>query len=314
MTELTKKTNAGLLARFGRNILDNPSLYLLTLLPLAYLIIFKYVPLYGVQIAFRDYNPARSMANSPWVGLRHFSRFFSYYRFWEIMKNTIVINFYGLLVFPLPIVFAMLLNYSPIKSFKKTLQMVSYAPHFISTVLMVGMILQFFDRRLGVINLLIQLLGFSPVSFLSNPKYFIHIYVWTGVWQGIGYSSIIYIAALSGVSPELHEAAIVDGASIMRRIIHIDIPSITPTISLLLILNLGSIMNLGYEKILLMQNNLNITVSEVISTYVYKQGIASAVPQYSYATAINLFVSLINIIFLLTANKIVAKLTDTGLW
>lgn len=311
---MTKKESAGLLARFGRNIVENPALYLLVILPLAYLIIFKYVPLYGVQIAFRDYSPARTILDSPWVGLKHIRRFFTHYRFWEIMINTLVINFYGLLVFPLPIVFALLLNYFPVKSFKKTLQMVSYAPHFISTVLMVGMILQFFDRCLGVVNLIIQLFGFSPVSFLSNPKYFVHLYVWTGVWQGIGYSSIIYIAALSGVSPELHEAAIVDGASIMRRIIHIDIPSITPTISLLLILNLGSIMNLGYEKILLMQNNLNITVSEVISTYVYKQGIASAVPQYSYATAINLFVSLINVIFLLTANKVVARLTDTGLW
>ena len=292
----------------------NWRLYLLVLIPLAYLIVFKYLPMYGVQIAFRDYTPARTFSTSPFVGLKHFNRFFTAPAFWSIIRNTISISLYSFLMFPLPIVLALMLNYMPSQKFKKTVQMVSYAPHFISTVVMVGMILQFLDSRNGLINLILSVFGADPINFMALPGWFDHIYVWSGVWQGIGYSSIIYIAALSGVSPELHEAAIVDGASILKRMWHIDIPGILPTITILLIMQSGKILSVGYEKIYLMQNNLNTSVSEVISTYVYKQGINSNVPQYSYATAIGLFISVINVCILVTVNFITKKLSGSSLW
>ena len=192
--------------------------------------------------------------------------------------------------------------------------MVSYIPHFISTVVMVGIIMQFLDKQTGVINQFIQLFGKDSIAFMSKPGYFAPIYVWSGVWQGVGYSSIIYISTLSGVSPELHEAAIMDGAGILKRIWHVDLPGILPTVSILFVMSCGSIFNVGYEKIYLMQNNLNLKVSEVISTYVYKQGIASSMPQYSYGAAIDLFVSLLNIVMLVIVNKISKALTNSSLW
>lgn len=304
----------GLWQGICRELRTNWGLYLLVSIPVAYLIIFKYMPMYGVQIAFRDYTPVRSITGSPWVGLKHFQRFFTNPRSWAIIRNTLSISLYSLLTFPLPIVLALLLNYMPSQRFKKTVQMVSYAPHFISTVVMAGMILQFLDTRSGLVNLLISALGGEAVSFMSQPRYFYHIYVWSGIWQGIGYNSIIYIAALAGVSPELHEAAIVDGANILKRMWHIDLPSLLPTVSILLIMQCGSVLSVGYEKIYLLQNNLNNPVSEVISTYVYKQGIAASMPQYSYATAIGLFVSAINIILLFIVNKVTGKLSGSSLW
>lgn len=308
------KARRGFLEKVRREFRTNWGLYLLVAIPVAYLIIFKYIPMYGVQIAFRDYTPVRSMTGSAWVGMKHFQRFFSNPSFWPIIRNTLSISLYSLLTFPLPIILALLLNYMPSQRFKKVVQMVSYAPHFISTVVMVGIILQFLDTRSGVLNLIISALGGEPISFMSQPKYFYHVYVWSGVWQGIGYSSIIYIAALAGVSPELHEAAIVDGASILKRMWHIDLPCLLPTVSILLIMQCGSVLSVGYEKIYLMQNNLNSSVSEVISTYVYKQGIAASMPQYSYATAIGLFISIINVILLVAVNKITGKLSGSSLW
>jgi ABC-type polysaccharide transport system permease subunit len=297
-----------------RELRKNWGLYLLVAVPLAYLILFKYIPIYGIQIAFKNYSPVRSFSNSPWVGLRHFRRFMSTPRFLDILRNTVTISLYSLLSFPLPIILALLLNYMPNRRYKKTVQLVSYAPHFISTVVMVGIILQFLDTRSGVINMVLNLLGKEPVSFMGTPQYFYHIYVWSGVWQGIGYSSIIYIASLAGIPPELHEAAIVDGATIFQRILHIDLPGILPTASILLILACGGILSVGYEKVYLMQNNLNNGVSEVISTYVYKQGIIAAVPQYSYATAVGLFISVINVIILITVNRLADRAGGTSLF
>ena len=288
--------------RFVREIRKNWGLYLLVSIPLLYLILFKYWPMYGVQIAFRNYSPARSIANSPWVGLKYFQKFMGNYQFKRILGNTIAISLYSLLTFPLPILLAVLLNYVTRPRFKKTVQMISYMPHFISTVVMVGIILQFLDVRSGMLNMLLTALGREPVNFMAKPAYFRTIYILSGVWQSLGYNSIIYIAALSGVSPELHEAAIVDGANILKRIWHVDLPGILPTISILLIMQCGSILSVGYEKIYLMQNSLNLSVSEIISTYVYKQGIAASMPQYSYATAIGLFVSVVNVIMLLIVN------------
>lgn len=315
--KLTRKPTSGVsgvLYGIGRELRKNWGLYLLVLLPVTYLILFKYVPMFGVQIAFKDYTPVRTFANSPFVGFKHFQRFFSNPKSTQIIRNTLTISLYSLLTFPLPILLAVLLNYIPAQRFKKTVQMVSYAPYFISTVVMAGIILQFLDTRSGLLNLILMALGGDPVSFISKPEYFAHIYVWSGVWQSLGYNSIIYIAALSGVSPELHEAAVVDGATILKRIWHVDLPSILPTISILLIMSCGSILSVGYEKIYLLQNNLNGATSEVISTYVYKQGIMASTPQYSYATAVGLFVSVINVIMLIVVNRVTGRLSGSSLW
>ena len=297
-----------------REVRKNWGLYLLVALPVLYLILFKYVPMYGVQIAFRDYTPARTFATSPWVGLEWFQKFITNYQFKRIFWNTLAISLYSLATFPLPILLALLLNYLPFARLKKTIQLVSYAPHFISTVVMVGILLQFLDARSGLLNMVITALGGEAMNFMAKAQYFRTIYVWSGVWQGIGYNSIIYIAALSGVSYELHEAAIVDGANIYKRIWHIDIPSILPTIAILLIMNCGSVLSVGYEKIYLMQNSLNSSVSEVISTYVYKQGLAATIPQYSYGAAIGLFISVINVVLLLIVNKVSGKLSGSSLF
>ena len=301
-------------ARIQLELKKNAGLYLLALVPFVYLALFKYWPMYGVQIAFRNYSPARSIANSPWVGLKYFQKFMGNYQFKRILGNTIAISLYSLLTFPLPILLAVLLNYVTRPRFKKTVQMISYMPHFISTVVMVGIILQFLDVRSGMLNMLLTALGREPVNFMAKPAYFRTIYILSGVWQSLGYNSIIYIAALSGVSPELHEAAIVDGANILKRIWHVDLPGILPTISILLIMQCGSILSVGYEKIYLMQNSLNLSVSEIISTYVYKQGIAASMPQYSYATAIGLFVSVVNVIMLLIVNAASNRLSGNSLF
>lgn len=300
--------------RVWSELKNNASLYLLILIPFIFLMLFHYWPMYGVQIAFKDYSVAKGILESPWVGFKHFLRFFRTPMFTTVLRNTIIISVYGLLTFPLPIVLAVMLNYLPSAKYRKVIQMVSYAPHFISTVVMVGIILQFLDKNTGLINVIIRAFGGTPIQFMAKREYFYHIYQWSGVWQNIGYSSIIYISALSGVPSELHEAAIVDGASIVKRILHIDIPCILPTVCILLIMQCGSLLNVGYEKVYLMQNNLNTNVSEVISTYVYKQGLTSTIPQYSYSTAISMFVSIINAVLLISVNKISNQLSGNGLW
>lgn len=297
-----------------RSIAHNWSLYLLIAVPILVIIVFRYVPIYGAQIAFRDYQPIYGITGSPWVGWKHFLAFINNFQFKSIMKNTIMISLYSLATFPLPVVLAVLLTYIPSKKFMKTVQMVSYAPYFISTVVMAGLILQFLDMRTGMMNALLGLFGVAPINFMGRGDYFYGVYVWSGVWQSIGYNSIIYIAALSGVSTELHEAAIVDGASIVRRILSVDLPSILPTIMVLLVLNCGQILNIGFEKVLLLQNTMNLTASEIISTYVYKQGIASAVNNYSYSTAIGLFVSVVNFALLIIVNRVSRWLSGSALW
>lgn len=299
---------------FRQALRRNWSLYLLVLVPVVYLILFKYWPMYGAQISFRDYQPAKGILQSPWVGWKHFKTFFNSYLFWKIIKNTLMISLYGLATFPLPVILAILINYMPSKGMKKTVQMVSYAPYFISTVVMVGMILQFLDSREGVINAMLNSLGLKSINFMGRSQYFYGVYTWTGVWQTIGYNSIIYIAALSGVSPELHEAATMDGATILKRIWHIDLPTILPTVVIMLVLNCGNLLNVGYEKAYLMQNTLNLTASETIQTYVYKQGLANDISNYSYASAIGMFVSVINLVLLMTVNRISRSLSGSSLW
>lgn len=302
------------LRQLGRDVRRDRMLYLMILAPLAFLLVFSYAPMYGVQIAFRDYNIIKGIWDSPWVGLKHIRKFFSSYMFWRLMKNTLALSAYSLAVFPLSLVLALLLNYMPNRRYKKTVQMVSYIPHFLSTVVMCGMVLQFLDQRTGMLNAFLGLFGVPAQSFMANPSAFPHVYIWSGVWQGVGYGSVIYIATLAGVSPELHEAAIIDGANIWQRIWHVDIPGVLPTFCILLIMRCGSIMNVDFEKILLLQNDLNGKVSEVISTYVYKQSFQNTFPQYSYSAAIGLFTSLVNMALLVTVNWASKRLSGSSLW
>lgn len=299
--------------RLRKDFKANWTLYLMVLIPLAYLILFCYIPMGGIQLAFKEYNVKKGIWGSPWVGFYNFKRFFRSYKFTMLLKNTILINVYSLVVgFPIPIIFALLLNYLRQKRFKKTIQMLSYAPYFISTVVMSGMIIIFLDPNTGVINRILQLLGMEAVNFMGEAKYFKSIYVWSSVWQGMGWASIIYIAALSGVDYQLHEAAIVDGATKLQRILHVDLPSIKPTIIMLLILQIGSLMSVGFEKVFLLQNQLNMSASDVLSTYVYRVGLVDN--DYGYSTAVGLFNSLINMFLLITANRIAKRTTNESLW
>lgn len=290
------------------------ALYIMLILPMTVLILFHYVPMYGVQIAFRNYRITRGIADSPWVGFKYFIKFFRYHNFWQIIRNTLVVNLYSLLTFPLSLILALLLAHVPFRRFAKIVQNVSYVPHFISMVVLCSMVIQFTNARTGMINSFLGLFGVPPVNYMAKKEYYYSIYVWSGVWQNLGYSSIIYIAALSGISPELHEAAIMDGASIVKRIWHIDVPGVMPTFCILLIMRCGSLMNVGFEKALLLQNSLNMSVSEVISTYSYNIGLNSATPQYSYASAIGLFTSVINLIMLCLVNSVVKHVSDSSLW
>lgn len=299
----------------ARRILQNWQLYLLLVLPLAYIVIFKYIPIYGAQIAFRDYSPIQGFWGSPWVGTEHFERFFSSPVFSRILINTLLLSLYNLAAgFPFPIILAIGINYVGNRFFKKSVQMVTYIPYFISVVVLVGILTQIMNPRFGLVNQVITALGGEAIDFFAKPEYFRSLYVWSNVWQQAGWGSIIYIAALSGIDPQLHEAAIVDGASITRRIWHIDIPGILPTAIIMLILNVGSFMTLGFEKAYLMQNTMNTGTSEIIDTYVYKIGLASQSANFSYSSAIGLFQSVIGFILTLTVNKIANKLTETSLW
>ena len=296
-------------------ILKNWDLYLLLVLPFLYIIIFNYLPMYGAQIVFRDYSPVKGFFGSPWVGMKHFVNFFKSYDFKNIFFNTLSLSLYSLVAsFPIPIILALSFHYCNRPFIKKVVQLTTYAPNFISVIVICGMILEFFALRTGMVNVMLTFFGRDQINFMGDPKMFPHIYVWSGIWQGAGWGAIIYLAALAGISIDLHEAAILDGAGMMKRIWHIDLPGIAPTIVVMLILSLGGIMNVGFEKVLLLQNALNLSSSEVIQTYVYKMGIASDLPNISYTTAIGLFLSIINFILLVIVNNISKKLSDTSLW
>lgn len=282
---------------------------------LAYFIIFEYIPMYGVQIAFKNFVATKGIWGSSWVGMRHFERFFDSYFFWRLITNTLGVSLYQLVVgFPVPIILALMIN--EVKQsrifFKKIVQTITYAPHFLSTVVLVGIVVMFLAPETGMINKLIVLFGGQPISFITEPAWFKTIYVGSGVWQQMGWSSIIYLAALAGIDPQLHEAAKVDGATRLQRIWHVNLPGIMPTIVILLILNMGSIMGVGFEKVFLMQNDLNLESSEVISTYVYKSGIIQA--QYSFSAAIGLFNSIINFTLLILVNFAAKRMNQTSLW
>lgn len=291
--------------RLGRYLARNWQLYLLLLPVVAYFIVFHYLPMYGLQIAFRNYSVRLGFWRSQWVGLEHFERFFRSYYSTQVIANTILISVYSLAVgMPLPILLAILMNEVRNKAFKRTVQTVTYAPYFISTVVMCSMIYLFLSPQSGVINRLLMALGGESIYFMGKPALFKTIYVLTGVWQYTGWNSIIYMAALSGIDPQLHEAAMIDGAGRFRRIWHINLPGLIPTMVILLILNSGSLMTVGFEKIFLLQNDLNRSASEVISTLVYNQGLIQH--DYSYSAAVSLFNSVVNCILLVTVNQIAA--------
>lgn len=295
-----------------RRLYSSRALYMLMLPSIIILILFTYVPMYGVVIAFKDFTPAEGIMGSPWAGLKYFKQYFSSYQFWPTIKNTLILSFYSLLVtFPLPVALALMCNQMRVGKFKKIFQVSTYLPHFISTVVMCGMIILFLSPSSGVIAKLLSYVGVTMPNIMGQPKAFSSIYVWTEVWQHIGWDSILYIAALAAVDPSLYEAATVDGASKWQKMLNIDIPMLLPTATVMFILRAGSIMSVGFEKVYLLQNNLNMTTSEIISTYVYKMGLVSN--QYSLSSAIGLFNNVINLFLLLLVNYISKKLNDTSL-
>ncbi len=288
-------------------------MYVMMLLPIAFLIVFNYMPMSGLVIAFKNYSFSKGIWGSKWVGLKHFDKLISSYMFPRLLSNTFLLSLFTIAVcFPIPIVFAVLLNECRHPRFKKLVQMISYAPHFITTVVIVSILNQLFNYYHGIVNVMIQNLGMHAVDFMGEADAFRPMYVFSGLWQNMGYNSIIYIAALASVDPQLEEAATIDGANRLQKIWHIDLPTIMPTIIIMLILRMGSILDVGYEKVYLMQNDINIVFSEVISTYVYKMGLLNT--QYSFAAAVGIFNSVVNLVMVLLVNWICRRLGDTSLW
>lgn len=298
--------------RLLKKMVSAYQLYILVFPTALYFLIFQYGPLYGLQIAFKDYSPVKGFLSSPWVGMEHFERFFSSYQFWRVLKNTLLLSAYELLLYPIPVIMALMLNQMIYPKYKRFVQTLTYAPHFISVVVVVGMLQLFLSPQGGIVNNLLSLLGMEPVFFFAEPSWFMSIFVWSGIWQNLGWAMIIYLAALTSINPELHEAAMVDGASKLKRIAHIDLPGIMPVVVIIFILNIGQFMQIGYEKVYLMQNPLNVSSSEIIQTYVYKQGLLQA--QFSFATAIGLFNNIINCLLLISFNRIARKTGQASLW
>lgn len=288
--------------------------YLIFVIPVVlYFLIFCYGPMYGVQLSFKRFNPATGITGSPWIGMDNFTRLFDSYQFPRILTNTLVINLFKTLIsFPIPIILALMFNEIKRERLKRTFQTITYAPYFISTVVFVGIINLFLAGENGYINHLLNMFGFGSIPFLTDPQYFPGVYIGTDVWRNAGWNSIIFIAALSSVDPQLHESAQIDGASRWKRILHVNLPCLLPTIVIQFILQMGKMMTLSYERILLMQNSLNIESSEVISTYAYKMGLINM--DYGFSTAVGLFNNVINIILLLAANKLAKKYSSGSLF
>ena len=293
-------------------MLDHWQIYLLVAPAVIYIFLFNYLPMVGLQIAFRDYRASKGIWGSQWVGLKYFIKFFNYPNCWKIIRNTLVLSLYSLATFPLSIIAALLINELRSVSYKKVVQMVTYAPHFISTVVICSMITLFMNQSSGLINNVIAALGGKRVDFLGTAAYFPHIYVWSGVWQNLGWGTIIYLATLSAVSPELHEAAYLDGANRMQIILHVNIPCILPTVVIMLIMNCGTILSVGFEKVYLLQNALNLDTSQTISTYNYELGLLGG--QYSYTTAIGLFNTVVNVVMLTIVNTVSRRVSEISLW
>lgn len=287
------------------------------LLPVVYIFVFAYVPMGGLIMAFKDFSARRGIWGSEWIGIEKFIKFFESYQFMRVLSNTLIISIYSIFAsFPFPIIFALMINCINDGKPKKTAQAIVIMPNFISTTVMVGIILQLFNTQTGLYGALGKAFtGRAPTNILGSANAFRHLYVWTGIWQGFGWGSIIYSAALSSVDPTRHEAAQLDGANRFQRIIHVDLPAITPTIVIMLILRMGSVMSVGFEKVYLMQNSLNLETSQIISTYVYEVGLSgTGVSDFPYATSIGMFNSVINFILICTVNWISGKIGETSLW
>lgn len=300
------------LSKLGQDLIRHKSLYLMLLPIVIYYLIFHYYPMYGAQIAFRDFIPKKGMLGSPWVGLKHFENFFNSVYFGRLIRNTLEINLLNLIFgFPAPIILALMLNEVTNSKFKKTIQTVSYLPHFISMVVIGGLILEFTATD-GFITNILTLFGYPKQNLMTDPQLFKPIYIISEIWQGIGWGSIIYIAAITGINAELYEAARIDGAGRWKQMLHVTLPGITPTIVTMLVMRIGSMMSLGYEKIILIYNPSIYETADVISTYVYRKGLIEQ--SYSFSTAVGLFNSIINLILLVAANRVCKKLTGHGLW
>lgn len=298
-----------------RNICARWQLYLFLALPLVYILVFAYYPMTGIQIAFKRFAPKLGIWGSQWIGLKHFETFFSSYYFERVLSNTLVLSFYTLLAgFPITVVFALALNTVAHPRYKKLVQTVSYIPYFISTVVVVSILMQVVNPLFGLVGNAYKLFGQTAPDLMSQPNAFPHLYVWSGIWQTLGWNSIIYLAALSNVDQQLHEAAQIDGASRLQRVVHVDFPAIVPTVVMMLILNVGSLMNIGFEKTYLMQNNLNLSASEVISTYSYKVAFSGVNSNFGLSTAIGLFNSVVNFVLIVLCNGLSKRLTESSLW
>ncbi len=296
----------------AKKIRKSRYLYAILLLPFIYYILFHYLPIYGVIVAFKDYNIVKGILKSPWVGLKWFEKFVAEPYFWKVLRNTFLMSIYNILWgFPIPILLAVLLNEVREEKFKRIIQSITYLPHFISTVVVCGMLVNLLSTE-GLFNQVRGFFGADPEQFLMYPQYFRTIYVSSGVWQTAGWTSIIYLAALTGIDQEILDAATIDGANRVQRIRHVTIPAITPVISTMLIMNLGKMLNLGYEKVLLLYNGSTYETADIISTYVYRRGILGN--SFSYATAVGLFQSVIGVIILVIANKVSKRISETGLW
>ena len=303
----------GFISRLKWSLKHDWQLYVLALPALIYLFIFKLMPIYGLQIAFKDYSPARGFLNSKWIGFDHFERFFNSLQFWPVLRNTMVIGFYELFAGALPpVILALLLHNMTNKKFKSFFQTISYAPHFISTVVVCGMVILLFSPTSGAINAIIAALGGEKYNFMADPALFPHIYVWSGVWQKLGWSSILYLSALAGADQELYEAAKVDGANKLQRIIYLDVATVIPLFTIQFIMSCGSIMSASTQKVLMLQNSLNLPTSEIINTYVYKQGLT--LMKYGYSSAIGLFQTIVDVTMLLVVNKISGTISENSLW
>lgn len=304
----TAKKRKGVLQRLLRDY----QLYLLVLPVIIWYAIFAYAPMYGLQIAFKDYNGALGITGSPWVGFKHFESFFRSYYAWTLIKNTVILALYSMAAsFPFPIILALMLNELKSARYKKFVQTVVYAPHFISIVVLVGMLNLFFAPH-GLINNIRDAVGLEAANYITSPGAFRHLYVWSGIWQGTGWGAIIYLAALSSVDPGLHEAAMIDGASRMQRIWHINIPAILPTATILFIMNAGSLLSVGFEKAFLMKNDLNSDTAYVISLYIYDRGIVKT--DFSFSAAVGLMNNVVNFFLVMLVNRIAKSLSDTSLF
>lgn len=298
---------------FKKRFIDSRYLLLLVLPCIIYFILFHYIPMWGILISFKDYSPFKGFWGSSWTGFKHYKMFLSSPDAFKLIKNTFLLSFYSLIwSFPAPIIFALILNEVRNLRFKKIVQTVSYMPHFISTVVVVGMINMFLSPSTGIVNIMLENMGFKRINFMADPRYFRSIYIASGIWQGMGWSAIVYIAALSNIDPQLYEAAVIDGANKFKRIIHITIPCIAPTIITMFLLKTGSLLSVGFEKVFLMQQPATYSTSDVISTYVYRQGLISG--NFGYSTAVGLFNSVINLLFLLFSNYIAKRYSETSLW